>query len=559
MRNQVNRVVTCTLAVLAVSSLLAFRPAAIRATSAIMGYHDPSEVAGIMRGWACDPGQPDASLDVSFQADGQTIGSTVANVEREAAVGSLCGTRNHGFLFNVPNSIPDGAVIEAYTTEGHVRLEGPGIIYAKVLPDREPLGYQDPSTTLGQMRGWTCDPADSGRVVRVDFYEGAADFHGTYLGAAFASQVREDPVATMCGSAAHGYTFTLPERLRDGQAHQIYAYGISPGETANMLLIGSPRLAPMESLSGDRRAVTYGSFINYAEVLQDPSLAQLVQAHDQMILPEGMGSWSQESQYGSTPETDAAIAFGQQHGIRVKGYLLDLTKPMDDPAPSWYGPGMSHDELMNLFHAYVRDVVGRYAGQVVQYRVANEAFRPDGSLKNDLSGQTLDLDTMFRWVHEMDPQATLLLEDFGAEEVNAKSDGIYRWLLSARARGVPVDGFAFQGHMRLGSSLDEGSLVRNMTRLSALHLETDFSEVDVAIGARPGSADKWARQADIYSLMVDACYRFPSCTTFLTFGLSDVDSWITTRQGGWDAEFPFDLAYQPKPAWLALQAALRLP
>jgi hypothetical protein len=66
-------------------------------------------------GWTCDPDNYAQAIDVYFFKDGPyalggtLIGSTTANLQREQAVGDQCGGyRNHGFVFNTPDSLKDG-------------------------------------------------------------------------------------------------------------------------------------------------------------------------------------------------------------------------------------------------------------------------------------------------------------------------------------------------------------------------------------------------------------------------------------------------------------------
>jgi len=67
-----------------------------------------------LAGWACDPDDYAAAMQVHFYADGPAgtgsfVGATTANLVREAAVGDLCGGKNnHGYAFSTPASLKDG-------------------------------------------------------------------------------------------------------------------------------------------------------------------------------------------------------------------------------------------------------------------------------------------------------------------------------------------------------------------------------------------------------------------------------------------------------------------
>jgi len=72
------------------------------------GYHDTIG-ATLTEGWACDPDNYALPLSVHFYEGSAYLGSTVANVQRETAVGSACGgNRNHGFRWTLPSFLRDG-------------------------------------------------------------------------------------------------------------------------------------------------------------------------------------------------------------------------------------------------------------------------------------------------------------------------------------------------------------------------------------------------------------------------------------------------------------------
>jgi hypothetical protein len=79
----------------------------------------------IFAGWTCDSTDYSTAIDVYFYKDGEIgtgtpLGSTIANKQREQAVGDSCGgNRNHGFVFITPNSVKDNQqhTIYAYAND----------------------------------------------------------------------------------------------------------------------------------------------------------------------------------------------------------------------------------------------------------------------------------------------------------------------------------------------------------------------------------------------------------------------------------------------------------
>jgi GH35 family endo-1,4-beta-xylanase len=49
------------------------------------------------------------------------------------------------------------------------------------------------------------------------------------------------------------------------------------------------------------------------------------------------------------------------------------------------------------------------------------------------------------WAHQADPRATLFLNDYNNEGVNAKSDAYYALVKQLKAQGVPVHGYGMTG------------------------------------------------------------------------------------------------------------------
>jgi hypothetical protein len=95
--------------------------------------------------------------------------------------------------------------------------------------DRAPVGYFDAVDCKGGS-GWATDPDSEGQTVTVRFFDGPAQDNWTnLLGEVKANVVRGAPVG------AHGFVWTIPDKIRDGQSHRIYAYAYS-NETPTVFL-----------------------------------------------------------------------------------------------------------------------------------------------------------------------------------------------------------------------------------------------------------------------------------------------------------------------------------
>lgn len=107
----------------------------------------------------------------------------------------------------------------------------------------DPYGWLDVAN-CNSFAGWTCDADNYNKAIDVHFYaNGPAGGGGTIVGSITANINRSDlPGAGVCGgNPNHGYSFTTPNSLKDGQNHAIYAYAINHPSGNNPQLSGSPK------------------------------------------------------------------------------------------------------------------------------------------------------------------------------------------------------------------------------------------------------------------------------------------------------------------------------
>ena len=110
-------------------------------------------------------------------------------------------------------------------------------------PNTPPIGNHD-SSSCTSSTGWTCDANDYNQALTVHFYaDGPYGGGGTLVGTATANGFRQDLIdAGVCGgTGSHGFNFTTPNSLKDGQPHLIYAYAINIPAGDNPLLSSTPK------------------------------------------------------------------------------------------------------------------------------------------------------------------------------------------------------------------------------------------------------------------------------------------------------------------------------
>lgn len=257
---------------------------------------------------------------------------------------------------------------------------------------------------------------------------------------------------------------------------------------------------------------------------------------------------------------DAIVDFAEQHGQVMRGHTL----LWHSQNPEWLENGdFSPDELREILHEHISTVVGRYAGRIQQWDVANEILDESGNLRTTDNiwirelGPGIIADA-FRWAHEADPDAKLFFNDYGVEGGNAKSDAYYALVQDLLAQGVPVQGFSAQAHL----NLDEGfpaDLTQNLQRFADLGLETAITELDVRMTLPPGGAptpQQLTAQADYYRRALQSCLDVSSCHSFTVWGLPDKYSWVPGTFPNQGAATIYWDDFTPKPAYDALVETL---
>lgn len=254
---------------------------------------------------------------------------------------------------------------------------------------------------------------------------------------------------------------------------------------------------------------------------------------------------------------DAVVDFAERHGMSVRGHTLLWHSQL----PGWVTEGdPSPDELRALLREHVTTVVGRYAGRIREWDVANEVIGDDGRLRAEnpfvaALGEQAIADA-FRWAHEADPDALLFLNDYGVERVGRKSDAYLDLARRLLDDGVPVHGFGVQGHLTTTGPAPH-DLAENLRRFEDLGLVTAVTELDVRAPVADGPTDDaLLEQAERFRDVVAACLDVESCTSVTFWGVSDAHSWVPAFFPDEGAATLLAEGYALKPAFVAVSDAL---
>ncbi len=299
----------------------------------------------------------------------------------------------------------------------------------------------------------------------------------------------------------------------------------------------------------------------------DQEYRRILAAEFNSVSPENQMKWDfihpERDVYNFGP-ADAIVQFAEQNNQVVRGHTL----LWHSQNPSWLQNGdFTDEELRAILKDHIQTVVGRYAGRIQQWDVANEIFtdtweggeirlRPQNIWIQRL-GPGIIADA-FRWAHEADPNAKLFLNDYAVEHMGPKSDAYYELAKDLLAQGVPLHGFAFQAHLSMQYGYP-GDFQQNLQRFSDLGLETAVTELDIRMvlgeDGKP-TAQQLAQQADWYQRTLQACLNVEDCNSFTIWGFTDKYSWVPHFFQTEGAATVMWEDFSRKPAYYALQRTL---
>jgi len=376
-------------------------------------------------------------------------------------------------------------------------------------------------------------------------------------------------------------SFSDPGLFASGQVY--FGFNVAPGNTLNVLALAAAMPAGSNvSLSTADLQVAHrtgsglrdlaamsGLLIGAAAdapYFTDPNYVQKLGGEYDLIVPENDLKFAETepalNQF-SFCAADQLLAFAQANSMKMRGHNLVWAQNL----PGWITSGQySSAQTYSILQDHINTVVGHYKGKLVDWDVVNEALSNTAPYALDQTSYWYTqlgssyLDTAFQLAHAADPNAKLFYNDYGGEGLGGKSDAIYALVQGMMGRGVPINGVGLEMHLTLQGAPSESDISANMARLGALGLEVHVSEMDVrlAVGANGNaSAADLASQATLYQNVLSACVANSNCTSFLTWGVTDLYSWIPSSFTGFGAGLLFDQQYNPKPAYTSVSAALR--
>jgi endo-1,4-beta-xylanase len=321
---------------------------------------------------------------------------------------------------------------------------------------------------------------------------------------------------------------------------------------------------PLRELAGTGR-LRIGTAVDMNALESDATYRDRIAVEFNSVTAENVMKWEtiepQPGQLNFGP-ADELVAFARANGQQVRGHTLLWHNQL----PTWLTQGVASgeitsDELRDILHRHVTDVVSHFRGQIYQWDVVNEVIDDNAVLRDTIWLQQLGpgyIADVFRWAHEADPSTKLYLNDYNVEGINAKSDAYHALAQQLLDEGVPVHGMGIQGHLGVQFGFFPASNVaQNLRRFEDLGLETSVTEADVRM-VLPADTVKLQAQAQGYNTLMQGCLLVRRCTSFTVWGYTDKYSWVPGFFTGQGAANILDENFAAKPAYQALQATLAL-
>ncbi|MEO3871161.1 endo-1,4-beta-xylanase [Nonomuraea sp. B12E4] len=255
-------------------------------------------------------------------------------------------------------------------------------------------------------------------------------------------------------------------------------------------------------------------------------------------------------------DADTLVENAQRNRQRVRGHTLVWHNQL----PAWLTTGVADGtiddrELRDILRDHITTQVRRYKGKIRAWDVVNEVVEEDGTMRQSLwlthlgPGYIADA---FRWAHRADPHAKLFINDYNLEWNAPKIETTLSIVKDLQARGVPIHGIGFQGH--LGIQYDyPGDWANVMRRFADLGLEVAITELDVRM-VLPVTEEKLATQADYYRRALTDCLSVEACRELTVWGFTDRHSWVPGWFEGEGSACLLDENLAAKPAYRALLA-----
>lgn len=282
----------------------------------------------------------------------------------------------------------------------------------------------------------------------------------------------------------------------------------------------------------------------------------------------GWGPWPSPRKQPDVERLTRVVNWANNRSLKVHGHTL--LYPMSNEALNWFQK-LPNDQVPDYLDKFISKTAGDHAGKVWVWDVVNEVMADYGQQMDQQGLRTKYkeykamgpgyVEFAFRSAKKADPNALLIINDYGIVEWNKKSTRLFEFVKKLKADGVPIDGVGFQAHFTdlKQSRLNADSIRKNFKRFANEGFQLFITEMDVCSIAtkrphpgKPGistpNAKQIKRQAAFFGDMLEIALDEPACKALLLWDYADDFSWLhkTDRQMG---NIPPGTYTHPAPFW----------
>ncbi len=219
------------------NTILGGSPKTINCTAAVVPLYAGSVESAdcnVVKGWIWDKNNPNSAFTVELFEGSTVYATATANTYRGDLKNLGYGTGNYGFSFTVPETLKNGQPRQLsvrikdvnYTLTGSPKTIN---CTAAVVPL---YAGSVESADCNVVKGWIWDKNNPNSAFTVELFEGS-----TVYATATANTYRGDLKNLGYGTGNYGFSFTVPETLKNGQPRQLSVRI----KDVNYTLTGSPK------------------------------------------------------------------------------------------------------------------------------------------------------------------------------------------------------------------------------------------------------------------------------------------------------------------------------
>ncbi|KAH7665000.1 Endo-1,4-beta-xylanase protein [Dioscorea alata] len=251
----------------------------------------------------------------------------------------------------------------------------------------------------------------------------------------------------------------------------------------------------------------FGSCMNRSNIDNEEFVDFFVKNFNWAVFGNELKWYHTESQQGkfNYHDADEMLEFCEKHGINVRGHCIFWE--VEDTVQPWVR-SLDRNNLMIAVQNRLKGLLSRYKGRFKHYDVNNEMLH--GSFYQDRLGKDIRA-FMFRESHQLDPTATLFVNDYNVEDGrDSKStpEMYIQQILDLQERGAAVGGIGIQGHIDHPVGPIVGAA---LNKLAILGLPIWFTELDVA-------AENEHIRADDLEIILREAYAHPAVEGIVLWG-----------------------------------------